>query len=141
MSVLVYISSAISKGNRWANARKADRAMIDLVKSGYSVHNPMLTMWAGAAGEVMKSHLNMDSDTSAMVRPEASGHGDFKALSHEDWLDMDKEIVSRCDAVLRIPGESAGADIEVAHAESLNIPVFHSIAALREHFETDDEPA
>jgi len=38
------------------------------------------------------------------------------------WLDDDLEIVSRCDVVLRLPGDSPGADEEVAHAEALGIP-------------------
>lgn len=45
----------------------------------------------------------------------------------EDWMQMDFAIVSRCDAVLRLPGESKGADREVALAHELGIPVFYSI--------------
>ena len=42
-------------------------------------------------------------------------------------LGIDLEWVSCSDAVLRLPGESAGADREVQHAKSLNIPVYYSI--------------
>lgn len=43
------------------------------------------------------------------------------------WLNMDLEWIAHMDAVLRLPGESAGADVEVAHAIALGLPVFYSI--------------
>jgi hypothetical protein len=42
---------------------------------------------------------------------------------YEDWLRYDLEVLARCDVLLRIPGESSGADREVARAEDLGIPV------------------
>lgn len=47
-------------------------------------------------------------------------------LTHRQWLDHDFEIIRRCDAVLRLPGESDGADQEVELANELGIPVFRS---------------
>lgn len=49
---------------------------------------------------------------------------------YEDWMSLDMRWVEVADAVLRLPGESSGADREVQHAESLGIPVFHSIDEL-----------
>lgn len=46
---------------------------------------------------------------------------------HADWYGMDLVIVSRCDAVLRLPGESVGADLEVQKAEELGLPVFTTV--------------
>ena len=43
---------------------------------------------------------------------------------YEEWLAYDNEWLQRCDCVLRLPGESHGADKEVALAESFGIPVF-----------------
>jgi hypothetical protein len=43
---------------------------------------------------------------------------------YADWLAYDLHWVAACDALLRLPGESAGADGEVRHAEELGIPVF-----------------
>lgn len=43
---------------------------------------------------------------------------------YQDWLNMDLEWVSSCDCVLRLKGESKGADEEVKQAQELNIPVF-----------------
>lgn len=42
---------------------------------------------------------------------------------YEDWLALDIDIMERCDAVLRVPGASSGADGEVDHAEKMGIPV------------------
>ena len=38
-----------------------------------------------------------------------------------------------CDAVLRLPGESKGADNEVRVAKANKIPVFYSIDALTQY--------
>jgi nucleoside 2-deoxyribosyltransferase len=45
----------------------------------------------------------------------------------EFWYEYDLEILARCDAVLRLPGESVGADREVKEAHKLGIPVFDYI--------------
>lgn len=46
------------------------------------------------------------------------------------WLDYDLEVLDHCDAVLRIPGESSGADGEVEYARHVWIPVFDTIEDL-----------
>lgn len=46
------------------------------------------------------------------------------------WLEYDFEFLSACDILLRLPGESNGADAEVAEANRLGIPVFYGIDAL-----------
>jgi nucleoside 2-deoxyribosyltransferase len=40
------------------------------------------------------------------------------------WYEYDVATLARCDAVLRLPGDSTGADREVAYAERKGIPVF-----------------
>lgn len=47
-----------------------------------------------------------------------------KERHYEDWMDMDLRWVTRCDAMFRIPGPSAGADREVRKARRSFIPVF-----------------
>lgn len=42
---------------------------------------------------------------------------------YEDWMEMDFALLEMCDVLLRLPGESAGADREVARARELGIPV------------------
>ena len=46
---------------------------------------------------------------------------------YETWIKLDEEWVLRCDALLRLPGESKGADAEVAQAKKHRIPVYYSI--------------
>ncbi|MDD5510861.1 MAG: DUF4406 domain-containing protein [Dehalococcoidales bacterium] len=48
----------------------------------------------------------------------------------ETWLRIDAEVLLRCDAVLRIPGESKGADLEIETAKIKWIPVFYDIESL-----------
>lgn len=42
----------------------------------------------------------------------------------EFWLEYDNEWLKKCDALLRLPGESYGADEEMKLALSLGIPVY-----------------
>ena len=46
------------------------------------------------------------------------------------WCALDKVWLRSCDCVLRLPGESSGADGECALAEELNIPVFKNLEDL-----------
>jgi hypothetical protein len=46
---------------------------------------------------------------------------------YESWMAWDFAWLRRCDAILRLPGHSPGADREVALAESLGLPVFMSV--------------
>jgi hypothetical protein len=49
---------------------------------------------------------------------------------YDTWLELDKLWVKACDCLLRMPGESSGADGEVEFAKENDIPVFFSIAEL-----------
>lgn len=48
------------------------------------------------------------------------------------WIDWCLEWVKCCDAILRLPGESKGADIETELAAAIDIPVFESIEDLHQ---------
>ncbi len=50
--------------------------------------------------------------------------------TYETWMAYDFAFLSVCDALLRIPGASPGADREVAFARAHGIPVFLSVADL-----------
>jgi hypothetical protein len=56
---------------------------------------------------------------------------------YEFWVNLDNEWVKRCDVMLRLPGESKGADAEVALARSLGVPVYFSIRSLIENVPPD----
>lgn len=49
---------------------------------------------------------------------------------YEWWLEYDALWLLQCEAVLRLPGESNGADQEVALATTAGIPVVHDLDAL-----------
>jgi hypothetical protein len=46
------------------------------------------------------------------------------------WYEYDIEWLKKCDALLRLPGESKGADNEVKVAQELGIPVFYDIDSI-----------
>jgi len=48
---------------------------------------------------------------------------------YEQWLEYDLHVMARCDAVLRVPGLSSGADGEVREAERSGQPVIHPKSA------------
>lgn len=50
---------------------------------------------------------------------------------YDFYIGEDLRWLAACDALFRIPGESKGADGEIAEAERLGIPVFHDLDALR----------
>ena len=39
-----------------------------------------------------------------------------------------RRLIERCDAILRLPGDSRGADLDVAQARERGIPVYHDLA-------------
>jgi hypothetical protein len=43
------------------------------------------------------------------------------------WIEYDLELLKICNALIRIPGESKGADIEIEFAKKENIPYFYTI--------------
>jgi len=49
-------------------------------------------------------------------------------------MEIDLPWLGAADAVLRLPGESLGAEIEVAEARQLGIPVFTTVADMTHHF-------
>lgn len=54
---------------------------------------------------------------------------------YDFWLEHDNEFLPLCDGLIRLAGESKGADKETALAEALGIPVFLELAHLINHFD------
>lgn len=98
----VYIAGPYTKGDVVVNVRNAIAAADELLALGHHPFIPHLThLWH-------------------MVSPK----------EYEEWLAIDLVWLRVCDALLRIPGESSGADKEVDAARELSIPVY-SIEELR----------
>jgi hypothetical protein len=124
----IYIACPISKGVLVENIRQADAAMLALMKAGYSPFNPALSCYCGG------SRASFTDGSGCYATADRKANGGFQTLSHRDWLDMDFAWIEVCHAVLRLPGESVGADAEVAFARERGVPVFHSIDDLKAHF-------
>lgn len=54
---------------------------------------------------------------------------------YEFWTHLDMQWLQHCDIVLRLLGESNGADEEVKYATEHGIPVFYSIEELAQHYQ------
>lgn len=110
MRARIYVAGPYTKGDVAANTSNAIRAGNQLADLGYAPFVPHLThFW----------HIQHQ-------RP------------YQFWCDLDNEFLPFCDGLVRLPGESSGSDAEVALANRLAIPVFHSIEELDQHF-TDIE--
>lgn len=68
------------------------------------------------------------------VVPFAPLYSHFQHMAHprpyQDWVDIDLEWVKVCDCVLRLSGESKGADGECKFAKSLGKPVFTELSEI-----------
>lgn len=123
----VYIAGPIRKGDLLHNIRQADEAMGELMRAGYAPFNPMLSVFAGG--------ISPPYPPATVPYAYADPLAKLQGIKAEDWLEMDLAWVEVSDAVLRLPGESTGADGEVAHAEKKGVPTFTSIQQIRDWFE------
>lgn len=102
----VYIAGPYTKGDVMRNIRYAVEAGDELLQYGLVPFVPHLTgFW-----HIMFPH------------------------EYETWMEYDSEWLKSCDAVLRIDGESAGAELELQIADELGIPVFYDTTNLVHHF-------
>lgn len=114
----VYICGPISKGDLLHNVDQATAAFVALAKAGFA---PMCPHWS------VYSKPAVGSSYSDYVFCVATANGNDE-MTYADWIGVDLPWVEVSDAVLRLPGESTGADMEVAHAAKHEIPVMDSVA-------------
>lgn len=101
----VYIASPYTKGDVAVNVRHSFLVADVLVSYGFAPFPPLFShFW----------HFLSPKD-------------------YEVWLSLDAEWVTRCDYLLRLSGESQGADREVELAKAHNIPVFYDVESLVEY--------
>ena len=73
-------------------------------------------------------HVPMIGEWVALPVLESAGaSGPTDPLAAEVMYPTAERLLQHCDAVLRLPGESRGADQDVAIAQSRGIPVYHSL--------------
>ena len=125
----VYIAGPISKGDLCHNINQGTAAFVALTKAGFA---PFCPHWS-----VYAKPCRATSPDARDNRQRVECLGDWKGnddMSHEDWMGVDLPWVQISHAVLRLPGESVGADLEVKHANENGIPVFTDTTELIAHF-------
>jgi len=78
-----------------------------------------------------RGHLPLVSEWMALPIIYAAGgrvHGD--ALFEQYQYPVARRLIERCNAVLRIPGESKGADLDVDRARELGLRVCFDVSEL-----------
>jgi nucleoside 2-deoxyribosyltransferase len=100
----VYIAGPYTNGDTVINVRRAIEAAENLWDAGFTPYIPHLTMF----WHFMNPH------------------------TYEFWLEYDLEWLSKCDILLRLSGESLGADKEVKFAQEKGIPVCYSVREVSE---------
>lgn len=100
--IKVYIASPYTLGDVAVNVKYQMDVANELMELGFAPFTPLLTHF-----------LHM-----AHPRP------------YEDWIKVDKVWVLACDALLRLGGQSSGADSEVELAKQNDIPVFYGTVEL-----------
>lgn len=78
-----------------------------------------------------RGHLPLVSEWMALPIVHAAGgraHGD--AVFERYQYPVARRLIERCDAVLRIPGESKGADLDVDRARELGLRVCFDVSEL-----------
>lgn len=107
MKIKIYVAGPYTKGNVEENVNKAIDLADKLSKIGFMPFVPhLLHFW----------HLRHE-------------------LTYDFCCELDNEYLLVCDALIRIPGESAGSDAEEKLAYTNNIPVFYTIEDVKQYFE------
>ena len=78
-----------------------------------------------------RGHLPMLGEWLALpIIHAAGGHSHGDAVFEAYQYPVARRLLSRCDAVLRIAGESRGADLDVARAQELGLPVYRDASEI-----------
>lgn len=78
-----------------------------------------------------RGHLPMIGEWLALPLIRGAGgraHGD--AVFEQYQYPVAERLLRRCDAVLRIPGASRGADLDVARARERGLPIYNHVEDL-----------
>lgn len=102
----IYVAGPISKGDTHVNVREGLLAGIELIKRGFVPFVP---------------HNDFGM---RLIDPEV--------MHYEAMLGQDFAWIRKCDALLRLPGESPGADREEEYARTQGLLVTNSIDYMEE---------
>lgn len=104
----VYIASPYTVGDKSINVRNSLLVADQLIELGYAPFSPLLAHFQDIAFP----------------------------RTYEEWLGVGIAWMVAADVVLRLPGESNGADIETMYAAISGIPVVYSIEELNQLFKS-----
>lgn len=72
-------------------------------------------------------HIPMIGEWVALPVLSSAGSDVFAPLAEQVMYPTAERLLTHCDAVLRLPGESTGADQDVAIARERGLPVYFSL--------------
>src|SRR5262249_17245579 len=72
-------------------------------------------------------HIPMIGEWVALPVLKAAGATVLDPLADEVLYPVAQRLLQHCDAVVRLPGESTGADEDVRTAKALGLPVYHRV--------------
>lgn len=75
-------------------------------------------------------HIPMIGEWVALPVLRSAGAGPTDPLADEVLYPAADRLLAHCDAVLRLPGDSAGADQDVAIAHRRGLPVYSDVAEI-----------
>lgn len=109
--IRVYVAGPYTAGDVGENVSQAIAAGEELLRLGFAPYIPHLThFW-----HVCHPH------------------------TWETWIELDQIWLLQCQAVLRLPGKSKGADLETRIAEHNKIPIFYSMDTLDDYYNSKFE--
>lgn len=97
--VKVYIASPYTEGDAAQNVRLQINFANKLMNEGFYPYTPLL------------SHF----------------HHMIYERTYDDWMDHCMVWVDSCDCLLRVGGNSKGAEKEIEHAKDIGIPIFYNL--------------
>lgn len=131
----IYIAGPIRLGDLCENINQATAAFVALANAGFAPHCPHWSVYCKPAFRFSGLWPEMQPpDYCGDVLCEATVDG-TKGPPTIDWLTIDRQWLLMADALLRLPGESKGADQEVVWAKGAGIPVFESVEAVVAYFQ------
>jgi hypothetical protein len=104
--IKVYIASPYTIGDVAVNVKRQMDCADELMTLGYAPFIPLLTHFQHIA----------------------------HPRKYQDWVELDLEWLLSCDCLLRLDGESIGADKEIDMAKIYKKPVYYSIEELKAGF-------
>ncbi|MFE5587972.1 DUF4406 domain-containing protein [Kitasatospora sp. NPDC056531] len=75
-------------------------------------------------------HLPVIGEWIALPVLRSAGAGPIDPLAEQVLYPTADRLLAHCDAVLRLPGASTGADQDVAIARRRGLPVYHDVAEI-----------